>query len=73
MIKEALKRAAGMGIGVALGGCILPRLLYPHMYNNTYPPIWQQAILYFAVGYIVSFAVYLLIAWLKAKYRKYFL
>lgn len=67
MVKRALKSAIGIGVGATLGGVLLPRLLFPAQYNETFPPIWQQVLLYFAVSYAVSFLTYLLIEWLKSK------
>ena len=70
MIKKSLINAIGTSIGCTLGGIILPRLFYPYMYNDTYPPIWKEAILYLIVFYIISFLTKLLINYLKMKYSK---
>jgi len=67
MIKKSLKSAIGVSLGVTIGGCVLPRIFFSNLYNNTWPPIWQQAILYFIAGYAVSFLVYLIINWIKSK------
>lgn len=69
MIKKSLKSAIGIGIGTTLGGCILPRLLLSGAYNDTWPPIWKQAILYFVISYPVAFLVFLLIEWVKSKIK----
>lgn len=67
MFKRALKFAIGPSIGITLGGIIIPRIMFPNLYNETYPPILVQAGLYFVVGYIVSLLVSLLIEWIKSK------
>lgn len=70
MIKKSLTMAVGISIGLALGGCILPRLFSPNMYNSTWPAVWKQAVLYMAVGFIVSFVVSLAINWCTKKFKK---
>ena len=67
MLKRALKFAIGPRVGITLGGEIIPRIMFPNLYNETYPPILLQAGLYFAVGYIVSFLVSMFIEWIKSK------
>jgi hypothetical protein len=67
MLKRALKFAIGPSVGITLGGIIIPRDMFPNLYNETYPPILLQAGLYFAVGYIASFLVSLPIEWIKSK------
>lgn len=67
MVKKSLKQAIWVGVGVSIGGCILPRLLFKELYNNTWPPIWQDAILYFIGGYVGSFLIFLIINWFKSK------
>jgi hypothetical protein len=67
MLKRALKFAIGPSVGITLGGIIIPRIIFPNLYNETYPPILLQACFYFVVGYIVSFLVSLLIEWIKSK------
>lgn len=67
MIKRALKLAIGPSLGITLGGIIIPRMMYPSRYNETYPPILLHVILYLFVGYMVSFLVCLLIEWIKSK------
>ena len=69
MVKKSLKQAIGISVGTAIGGVLLPRLLFPDMFNETYPPIWKQMIIYLAVAYIGSFLVFLLINWIKAKVK----
>jgi hypothetical protein len=67
MIKKSLKSAIGVSIGVTIGGCVLPRIFFSNLHNDTWPPIWQQAVLYFVIGYVASFLVYLVINWIKSK------
>lgn len=67
MIKRALKSAIGVSIGITIGGVVLPRLLFSELYNDTYPPILTQALMYFAVGYFVCFITFLLIELVKSK------
>ncbi len=71
MIKKSLKQAIGVSIGVAIGSALLPRMLYPHMFNATYPPIWKHMILNFAAAYIGSFLVFLLINCIMAKVKRW--
>ena len=68
MIKKAAKQAIGIGLGCTLGGTVLPRLLLAQNYNSTWPPLWQHVATSFVVCYGVSFAVLLLMNWLKAKW-----
>lgn len=67
MLKRAVKFAIGPSAGITIGGVIIPRIMFSNLYNETYPPIFVQAGLYFVVGYIVSFLVSLLIEWIKLK------
>ncbi|HHV17918.1 MAG TPA: hypothetical protein GXZ27_03575 [Thermoanaerobacterales bacterium] len=67
MLKRALKFAIGPSVGITLGGVIIPRIMFPNLYNETYPPILLQASLYFAIGYIASFLVSLFIEWVNSK------
>lgn len=57
MLRRALKFAIGPSVGITLGGLIIPRIVFPNQYNETYPPILEYAGLYFVVGYMVSFLV----------------
>lgn len=59
--------AIGPSAGITIGGVIIPRIMFSHLYNETYPPVFVQIGLYFVVGYIASFLVSLLIKWIKAK------
>ncbi|KXL52802.1 hypothetical protein CLNEO_18240 [Anaerotignum neopropionicum] len=70
MIRKSLKSAIGISIGVAIGKCILPRLIFTELYNDTYPPIWKQAILSLVVGYITAFLVVLFFNWIKSLSSK---
>jgi hypothetical protein len=56
-----------VSIGTTIGGCILPRIFFNNLYNDSWPPIWQQVILYLTAGYVASFLVYLVINWIKIK------
>lgn len=69
MIKKALKSAIGVSIGTTIGGVILPRILFSELYNNTYPPILEQVLLYFVISYGACFLVQLLIEWIKKKMK----
>jgi len=66
MLKRALKFAIGPGIGIAVGGTLF-RITNQHLYNETWPPILIQAILYLLVGYVECFVVIMLIEWIKSK------
>lgn len=64
---EIIKSAIGVSIGTTIGGVVLPRILFSEFYNNTYPPIIKQSLMYFVISYTVCFLVSLLIAWIKNK------
>ena len=70
MIRKALLIAVGSGAGVTIGGTILPRLLYPHLYNASYPSMWLQATISFAAAFTGGFLVGLLILWIISKLRQ---
>ena len=70
MIKKAAKQAIGVSIGCTLGGAVLPRLLMPQNYNDTWPTLWWHAVTVFVVCYGASLAVFLLIGWLGAKWNR---
>ena len=67
MMKKTAKQAVGVGIRCTLGGAVLPRLLLPQNYNDTWPPLLQYTMTSFVICYGASFAVLLLINWVKAK------
>jgi len=68
MIKRALKNAIGPSVGVVIGN-LLFRITNPNLYNETWPPIITQALLYLVVGYVGCFAVILLFEWVKSKFK----
>ncbi|RCX20033.1 hypothetical protein DFR58_102102 [Anaerobacterium chartisolvens] len=70
MLKRALRTAIGVSIGVTIGFVVLPRIFLPQLYNSTYPPVLQQALLYLAISYAICFFVCLLIEWIKSKCEK---
>lgn len=70
MIRKAAKNAVGIAIGTMVGGCILPRIIFRDLYNDTWPPLWKEAILYFATGYVAAFSVLLLIYRIKEALHK---
>ena len=55
MLKISLRFAIGPSLGVTLGHVIISRVMYPHLYNKTYPSILEHAGMCLIVGYIVSF------------------
>ncbi len=67
MLKQAAKTAAAIGVGVALGSAVLPRMLSPHLYDESFPPIWAQAAIHFAVVFAVCLLLNLLIQFVKKK------
>lgn len=69
VIKRALKSAIGPSIGVVIGGTVLPRTVFPHRYNDTYPPLLAHAGLSLAVMYAVCFLVCLFIEWVKPSFQ----
>ena len=68
MIKRALIVAIGPSIGLVAGN-IFFRIRFSELYNETWPSILSQAILYLITGYIVSFLIVLSIAWIKMKIK----
>ncbi|GAB6087178.1 hypothetical protein JCM11672_24500 [Alkaliphilus crotonatoxidans] len=70
MIKKALKSAIGISIGVTIGSVVLPRIIFSDLYNDTYPPILVQSLLYLTFSYVVCFLVYLFMGWIKVKMKK---
>lgn len=66
MIKKALKFAVGPSVGIVIGSVIF-RMTNPALYNETWPSIPIQIILYLVVSYVVGFLVGLLIEWVKLK------
>ncbi|HHZ13983.1 MAG TPA: hypothetical protein GX394_08695 [Clostridiales bacterium] len=67
MLKRSLRFAIGPSLGVTLGHVIISRVMYPHLYNKTYPSILEHAGMCLIVGYIVSFLASLTIEWVKSK------
>lgn len=65
MIKRALKSAIGPSVGIMIGGTIIPRTVFSHLYNDTYPPLLVHAGLSLILGYAVCFLVCLFIEWIK--------
>lgn len=70
MLRKALKSAIGVAIGITIGGCALPRICFPNLYNETWPPLWKQIISYFVVGYVTAFLVFLIINWVLSKRKR---
>jgi hypothetical protein len=66
MLKRALRNAIGPSAGIVIGG-IAFRLSYPKLYNETWPNIFVQAVLYLAVSYVACFLVHLLIEAARSK------
>ncbi|SHK08802.1 hypothetical protein [Desulforamulus aeronauticus] len=70
MVKRSLKAAIGVSAGITIGGIIIPRIfLFPELYNKTFPSIVVHSIMYFIGSYIVSFLSFLLIEWMKSKFK----
>ncbi|NLW69541.1 MAG: hypothetical protein GX061_00430 [Eubacteriaceae bacterium] len=67
MVKRALKKSLGVGIGTTIGVCILPRLLFKNTLGDTLPPLWLQTVLCLAVSLAAAFALNMLIEIAKAK------
>ena len=68
MIKRAFIFAIGPSIGLVVGNVFF-RIRFPELYNETWPSILSQALLYLVTGYIVSFLIALLIEWIKTKIK----
>jgi len=64
MIKKSFRSALGVGIGVTLGGVIIPKVfIYPKLYNNNLenlPNFVIECILCFVAAFISSFLVFLI-------------
>ena len=69
MVKRALKFAIGPSVGIVVGN-LLFRITNQHLFNETWPPILTQSLLYLVVGYAGSFVVILLIEWIKSKFKE---
>lgn len=70
MVQKALKSAFAVSLGVAIGGTVLPRLLYPLLYNDTYPPLWVHALLNFGAAYLTCFLIDVFTEWIKSKRKE---
>ena len=68
MVKRALKFAIGPGIGLAVGNVFF-RIRFPELYNETWPPLLLQALLYLVAGYVVCFPIILLFEWINRKIK----
>jgi len=69
VIKRALKFAIGPSVGIVIGN-LLFRITNPNLYDETWPPIFMQALLYLVVSYAIVFLVGLLIEWIKSKVKE---
>lgn len=59
--KKAVKLAFWIAVGTAIGGVLLPRLLFSENFNSTYPPLLLHLLMYAGVGFAASFLVQMLI------------
>ena len=66
MIKKALRFAIGPSVVIVIGSVIF-RMTNPALYNETWPSIPIQIILYLVVSYIAGVFVGLIIEWVKLK------
>jgi hypothetical protein len=66
MLKRALKNAIGASVGVVIGSIVF-RMTHPQLYNETWPNIFAQVVLYLAVGFAACFLVTLLIEVVRLK------
>lgn len=69
MTKKALRTAIGVSIGVVIGGTLIPRLTHPERYNDTYPAILVQALLYLVVSFAGGFLAALLIEFARERLK----
>ncbi len=67
MVRQALKQAIWISLGVTIGGVMLPRLLNKQLYNDSYPPLALHMLLYFIAGYVVCFLTSWFILYLRSK------
>ena len=70
-IKSHLGSALGVGMGITLGGVIIPRFFFTPQAFTTYPPILNHILLYFITTYIGSFLLFCLMDWLNAQQQKH--
>lgn len=69
-IKVSLVRAIWIASGVVLGAVLLPRLINPEMYNETYAILLKHCLFAFFVSYAASAIVYFLIELLSKNTQK---
>ena len=70
LLKRASKYAVGPSIGVMIGVTISRTIMFPNLYNETFPSVFLYAITSFAAAYIGAFLISLFIGWLKLKTGK---
>lgn len=68
-VKKSVQMASGIGVGTALGGVIIPRIMHPYLYNETYPPLLRHSLFAFVIGFIVSFLIFIFIEGIKSKVK----
>ena len=71
-IKTNLESALGVGLGITLGGVIVPHYAAPPLFFVASPPLVPQALLYFAVTCCGSFLLFCLSDWMKSRFGKWY-
>ena len=66
-IKTNLESALGVGLGITLGGVIIPHYVTPPLFFVVFPPLVPQALLYFAVTCCGSFFMFCFFDWMKSR------
>ena len=69
MLKKIIIPAIFIGFGCALGGSVIPRLMFPGAFGQSYPPIWLHALVNFAVSGLTAFAILALMELVRKRKR----
>ncbi len=69
-LKSHLESALGVGLGITLGGVIIPRIFFTPPAFTTYPPLLYHMVLYFVTTYMGSLLFFCLLDWLNAQQQK---
>ena len=70
MLKKIIIPAIFIGFGCALGGRVMPRLMFPGAFGPSYPPIWLDALVNFAISGLAAFAILMLVELIRKRSKK---